>query len=148
MTNEIIGQSRDNKSAIELINSIGIIGEGIKKISETLGGHENRLKDLEDTMRVNGVQEHKLTKSVNQVVITALGGKESAAYLDKSIRAKAYSECNRRIKEKYGIPRRAELPAKEYESCIAYIQKQWSPDYDLKQSIHKANGQQKLSLVN
>lgn len=144
MTNSIVGKSRENNSSMELIKGIGDIGVAIQKIAGQLDNHEDRLANVEDTMRVNGIQEKKLTGIVNKVVVMTLGGKESNAYSDKSIRGKAYSEINNRIKNKYGIPIRGELPAKDYDSAMQFIEN-WSPDYELKQSIKEANQQLKLA---
>lgn len=140
MSNSIVGQSKDNTRSLELIKGIGDIGVAIQKIASQLDNHEDRLANVEDTMRVNGIQEKKLTGLVNKVVLRTLGGKGSNAYADKSVRGKAYSEINSRIKNKYGIPRRGELPAKDYDSAMRFIEN-WTPDYELKQAIKEANQQ-------
>ncbi|MFL2134810.1 ORF6C domain-containing protein [Ruoffia sp. FAM 24228] len=71
--NEIVGQSKDHTNAITLINSIGQIGEAIQAISTQMTNHEKRLSKVEDTMRVNGIQEMKLTSAVNKRVISWRG---------------------------------------------------------------------------
>lgn len=144
MTNSIVGQSKDNKQSVELIEGIGNIGVAIQRIAGQLNNHEDRLSNVEDTMRVNGIQEKKLTGIVNKVVLDTLGGKKSNAYADRSIRGKTYSEINNRIKNKYGIPRRGELPAKDYDSAMQFIEN-WTPDYELKHLIIKANNQLNLA---
>lgn len=144
MSNSIVGQSKDTKQANAMILGIGQIGKSITKIAEQLENHEDRLSSVEDTMRVNGIQEKKLTEKVNLIVVTTLNGKNSNAYQDKSIRGKAYSEINKRIKDKYGIPRRGELPAKDYDSAMKFIAN-WTPDFELKQLIKEANSQMKLA---
>lgn len=144
MTNSIVGQSKDNKQSVELIEGIGNIGVAIQRIAGQLNNHEDRLSSVEDTMRVNGIQEKKLTGIVNRVVLDTLGGKKSNAYADRSIRGKTYSEINNRIKNKYGIPRRGELPAKDYDSAMQFIEN-WTPDYELKYLIIKANNQLNLT---
>lgn len=144
MTNSIVGQSKDNEQSVELIEGIGNIGVAIQKIADQLNNHEDRLSSVEDTMRVNGIQEKKLTEIVNRVVLETLGGKQSNAYADRSIRGKTYSEINNRIKNKYGIPRRGELPAKDYDSAMQFIEN-WTPDYELKNLVIKANNQLNLA---
>lgn len=143
MTNSIVGKSKDHGKSNETILSIGQIGLALQKSAEQLDNHEGRLTDLEDTMRVNGIQERNLTDAVNYVIVTFLGGKSSNAYKSKSIRGKAYSQLNKEIKKKFGIPRRGELPAKDYHTAIDYI-KYWMPDKDLVNEIEELNNQTEL----
>lgn len=139
----IVGQSRDHSQSQQVIMNIGEIGRAIQQSANQLKNHEDRLSNLEDNMRVNGIQERNLTDNVNYVIVKFLGGKSSNAYKSKSIRGKAYSQINKEIKKKFGIPRRGELPAKEYDQAIEYI-KHWMPDKDLVNEIEQSNDQLKL----
>lgn len=139
----IVGQSKDHSQSNQVILTIGEIGKAIQKSADQLKNHEDRLSNLEDNMRVNGIQERNLTDTVNYVVVTFLGGKNSNAYKSKRIRGKAYSQINKEIKKKFGIPRRGELPAKDYDQAIQYI-KYWMPDKDLINEIEHSNDQLKL----
>lgn len=143
MTNSIVGKSKDSKESVQLIKGIGDIGVAIQRIASQLENHEDRLSNVEDTMRVNGIQEKKLTELVNRVVLMSLHGKQSNAYKNKSIRGKSYSELNNKIKNKYGIPRRGELPAKDYDSAMQFIEN-WTPDYELRIEIEQSNKQLEL----
>lgn len=138
--NEIVGQSKDNKSSNDMIEGIGQIGVAIQNISKQLTNHEERISSVEDTMRVNGVQEMKITKLVNRIVVQWLGGKESNAYHDKSLRSRVYSAINSDIKDRFGVPRRAEVPAKDYHDVIRMISN-WELSYVLKNEIRDANNQ-------
>ena len=141
--NEIVGKSQAHEESTELIAGIGQIGIAIQNISTQLKNHEERITSVEDTMRVNGVQEMKITKQVNRVVIGWLGGKESVAYQDRSLRSRVYSAINAEIKDKFGVPRRAEVPAKDYLDVMKLISN-WEMSYQLKSEVANANNQLKL----
>lgn len=143
MKNSIVGLSRENDESKQLIAGISDIGKSIMELASGLQNHEDRLSTMEDTMRVNGIQEKKVTELVNYIIVSTLGGKKSNAYKNKSIRGKAYAEINKRIKDRYGVPRRAELPAKDYDSAMAFIEN-WTPDYELRLMIKEANDQTHL----
>lgn len=135
MTNSIVGQSVDHKEQSELqVQSNALQAKLNEVFQDQLTGHENRITNLEDTMRVNGIQEMKITRAVNRVVLNLLDGKSSKAYQDKSLRGRAYSSINSDIKRKFGIPRRSELPAKDYEVCMEFIE-HWIPDVELAADI-------------
>lgn len=135
MTNEIIGQSKDHNYQV---SEIGVM----RKMLDTLENHEERITNLEDTMRVNAVQETKLTEEVNKKVVGFLEGKKSAAYRDNHIRGKAYSAINKDIRRTFGV-RRKELPAKDFRRAVVFIQN-WQLDNELKDEIFNANRQVNL----
>ena len=135
MTNEIIGQSKDHNYQV---SEIGVM----RKMLDTLENHEERITNLEDTMRVNAVQETKLTEEVNKKVVGFLEGKKSAAYRDNHIRCKAYSAINKDIRRTFGV-RRKELPAKDFRRAVVFIQN-WQLDNELKDEIFNANRQVNL----
>lgn len=143
MTNSIVGQSKDHKVTAENIQQTDVLIDTLQSLNKSIANHEERIVRVEDTMRVNGIQEQKLTESVNRVVVSVLGGKKSQAYADNSVRSKAYSEINKRIKRQFGVPRRGEVPAKNYQECMELIAG-WKPEYDLQQIIKAANSQMEL----
>ena len=91
MTQEIVGQSRDHQNQLK---EIGVM----RKMLDSIENHEERITNLEDTMRVNAVQETVLTEEVNKIVVGFLNGKQAPAYQDRSIRGRAYSSINKDIR--------------------------------------------------
>lgn len=130
MTNEIIGRSKDHGNQIAEIAVM-------RKMLDSIENHEERITNLEDTMRVNAVQETVLTDEVNKVVLAFLNGKQAPAYKDRSIRGRAYSAINKDIRKRFGV-RRKEIPAKEYQEAVVFI-RQWQPDFELKSEISAVN---------
>ncbi len=137
--NEIVGVSKDTGQGQTM--SLAIF-EAINKaqglIAVQVARNEKRITVLEDTMRVNGIQELRLKEVGNKTVIRCLGGKNSKAYSDKSIRAKTFSSIWKAFKRHYGIPRYSELPAKDYQAGMNYLTT-WEPDFELRQEISVSN---------
>ena len=139
MTNSIVGQSRARMEQIQKQNeSKRMQLEMNRLLQEQLDSHEDRIGNLEDTMRVNDVQEDEVSKAVNRVVIGYLDGRDSKAYQGGSLRGRCYASINREIKSKFGIPRRAALHAKDYEKCLRFISN-WILDSDLEDEISSIN---------
>ena len=130
MKQEIIGQSKDHNNQLQEISVM-------RKMLDSIENHEERITNLEDTIRVNAVQETVLTEEVNKVVVNHLGGKQSVAYTNRSIRGRAYSGINKDIRKRFGV-RRKELPAKEYQQAVTFI-RQWQPDFELNNEIQSFN---------
>lgn len=131
-TREIVGHSKDVLADVDDSNQILFL------INQRLNKHNDRISNLEDTMRINGTQELKIRNTANRRVVKWLNGKKSNAYSDNSIRGTAFSRIYHDLKNAFDIPRYGELPAKEYESGLKYVAN-WEPDYDLKIRIEEVN---------
>lgn len=91
-------------------------------------------------MVVDYGQQQALKNAVNRVVMHALGGKDSPAYLDKSTRDKVYSECNRDIQNWFRVNSRNNIPRKRFDEAVEYIQR-WKPSTNTVMMIQQANEQ-------
>lgn len=138
----IVGMSKGHVQSSDLQNESNQLQSQLNRVmQQQLDRHEDRILNLEDTMRVNGIQEQRISSAVNKVILIYLGGKNTPAYKDLSIRGKAFSGINRDIKRKFGIPRRSELPAKDYDDCMKYIQG-WLMDRSLVHEIESINSRE------
>ncbi|SHH74685.1 ORF6C domain-containing protein [Virgibacillus chiguensis] len=112
--------------------------------SETLEQHNERLTSLEETMRIDGAQEHALNKKGKRIVMESLGGKSSPAY--KQMAFKVFSAFWRDFKDYFQIPRYGDLPKKKYEEGLRFIG-MWQPSTSLKIEIDEYNNQQTFNEV-
>jgi len=106
--------------------------------------HDKRISFLEETMRVDGIQERKLQNKGNQIAIEFLGGKDSPAY--RKVARKVFSELWRDFKNHFMIPRYAELPKKQFEEGLRFIG-MWQPSTSLRIEIEQINNQQVMKEV-
>lgn len=101
---------------------------------------EERITALEKNMVVDYDQQCTLRIQVNAVVTKALGGKNSPAYRDKSIRGRIYSECNHDIQNWFCVNSRNNIPRKRFEEAVEYI-RSWRPSTNLSMTIRQTNEQ-------
>ncbi|GKT04498.1 ORF6C domain-containing protein [Furfurilactobacillus entadae] len=102
---------------------------------------DDRLTTLEDTMRVSGPQEMQLKDAVTKRVLTALGGKDSAAYV--TIGRRGFQQCWHDFKKHFQLPRYSELPRIQFSEAMNFIE-MWAPDTEMRLAIQKANAQGEL----
>lgn len=100
--------------------------------------HEDRIKNLEDTMTIDYGQQESLANTVNRSVIDALGGKQSNAY--KEIAKKVFAECNHDLKTYFNVNARNNVPRKCYDEAIEYA-KNWKPCTNTLMLIRGCNAQ-------
>lgn len=105
--------------------------------------HEERITALEETMVIDYNQQRTLAGLVNSVVVDALGGKEAPAYINGSVRGKAYSECNHDIQGWFLVNSRNNIPRKRYEEAVEYI-RNWRPSTNVKMLIRQTNEQTQI----
>ena len=103
-----------------------------------IDNHEDRIKNLEDTMTIDYGQQESLANTVNRSVIDALGGKQSNAY--KEIAKKVFAECNHDLKTYFNVNARNNVPRKHYDEAIEYA-KNWKPCTNTLMLIRGCNAQ-------
>lgn len=107
--------------------------------------HEKRISALETNMTVDYEQQRALRRAVNRVVVEALGGKTSPAYLDKFTRCKVYSECNKDAQDWFHVNSISNVPRKDFDNAIAYIE-QWRPCANTVMMIQNVNSQTQMAV--
>lgn len=130
----IVGKSKGHEVSKTNINAL-------KVITDELENHDDRLSNLEDTMRINGVQEQKIKEAGTRAVMKSLGGKKTPAY--KKLARSAFSKMWNEFKHYFEIPRYGELPAKQYQEGIEFAAT-WEPNQELKMDIKRLNNQTDL----
>lgn len=114
------------------------------ELEEKSQEHDQRITNLEETMRIDGGQEFQIRKKANQIVVEALGGKESPAY--KELGRKAFSEFWRDFKGHFNLPRYGDLPKKKFEDGLRFIG-MWQPSTGLRIGIENTNRQHTIQEV-
>lgn len=107
--------------------------------------HEKRISALETNMTVDYEQQRSLRRAVNRVVVEALGGKTSPAYLDKSTRCKVYSECNKDAQDWFHVNSISNVPRKDFDNAITYIER-WRPCANTVMMIQNVNSQTQMAF--
>ena len=107
--------------------------------------HEKRISALETNMTVDYEQQRSLRRAVNRVVVEALGGKTSPAYLDKSTRCKVYSECNKDAQDWFHVNSISNVPRKDFGNAITYIER-WRPCANTVMMIQNVNSQTQMAV--
>ena len=107
--------------------------------------HEKRISALETNMTVDYEQQRSLRRAVNRVVVEALGGKTSPAYLDKSTRCKVFSECNKDAQDWFHVNSISNVPRKDFDNAITYIER-WRPCANTVMMIQNVNSQTQMAF--
>lgn len=105
---------------------------------------DGRVTYLEDHMRINGLQEQRLQSKGKSKAVESLGGIDSPAY--KQISRRVFSAIWRDFKNHFSIPRYNELPKKQFEDGMKFLN-MWQPSTSLRIEIEELNNQQTMGVI-
>lgn len=142
VTSEVLPSIRKTGSFIGISKEI----QSILLLDSRTVEHEHRITALEGSMVIDYAQQRTLASLVNEIVVKALGGKDSAAYSDKNVRGKTYCECNRDIQRWFRVNSRNNIPRKRFDEAAEYIQR-WHPSMNLSMVIQQTNEQEKICFM-
>ncbi|GKU29283.1 ORF6C domain-containing protein [Clostridium folliculivorans] len=130
---EIKISKNDEFKAISLIHSeVGELIAATLKIKD-------RVESLEQNMTIDYGQQLVIQEVAKYVAIKALGGKDSIAYKDKSVRSSVFSAVWRDYKDYFQINSYRNTPALEFEKAKEYLS-QWKAQGKILRDIDIANG--------
>ena len=105
VTSEVIPSIRktgayQKQSIPEQIKTIAI---GYTELEEKVDTVNEDLQNFKQDMPILGIEESKITSAVRRKGVKCLGGKESEAYQDKSLRGKVYADIYGELKRQFGV---------------------------------------------
>lgn len=103
-----------------------------------IDNHEERIAKLEENTTIDYGQQRVLGSLVNEVVVSALGGKGSNAY--REIGKKVFAECNKDIQRFFNVNSRNNVQQIRFNEAVSYI-KRWKPCTSTQIMIENANAQ-------
>lgn len=75
----------------------------IQKVESRVESVNQDLQEFKMDMPILGIEIDKITAAVKKKGVHCLGGKESNAYKDKSLRGKVYHDIYRELKRQFGV---------------------------------------------
>lgn len=81
---------------------IQLLAKGNVELSEKIEQVDKRIDTLEQDMPLYGCEIEEVKSHINRKGVEVLGGKQSEAYHDASIRGSVYSDMYRQLKREYG----------------------------------------------
>lgn len=94
------GTYQKPKSALEQLQ---LTQQAILEVDEKVMAVDKDLQEFKQDMPILGIEESKITAAVRRKGVNCLGGKESEAYQDRSLRGKVYSDIYSQLKREFGV---------------------------------------------
>lgn len=84
-------------------DQIKTIAIGYTELEEKVDTVNEDLQDFKQDLPILGIEESKITSAVRKKGVYCLGGKDSEAYQDKSLRGKVYADIYGQLKRQFGV---------------------------------------------
>lgn len=120
-------------SIAEMLNKrLALVIDGVDKLDDRVG-------HLENNMTVDFGQQNRLQAMAKQTAILALGGTDSPAYQDRSIRGKVFSAMWRDYKDYFAVASYRDTARVDIDRALAYL-RDWRPQGALKREVELVGG--------
>lgn len=131
------GSYQKPKSVLEQLQ---LAQQAILEVDEKITAVDEDLQNFKQDMPILGIEESRITAAVRKKGVNCLGGKESEAYQDKSLRGKVYADIYSQLKREFGVATYKAIKRSQCESAVSVIQEYELPIV-LKEQITDCNAQ-------
>ncbi len=119
---------------------IRLIAQGNVELEQKIDNVKQDLEQFKQDMPVLGIEENKITSAVRKAGVEILGGKESNAYNDKSLRGKLYSDIYRELKRQFDVTTYKAIKRSQCSMALSVIET-YKPPIALEEQIQSCNAQ-------
>lgn len=123
---------------------IKLLAQGNTELNERVDKVEDKIYSLENDMPLYGCEIEEVSKHVKRRVVNVLGGKDSEAYKDSSVRGQVFSDIYTQIKREYGLVSSYKSIKRKYLADVHdFIDCYELPRY-LEEQINECNAQMRI----
>lgn len=122
---------------------IQLLAQGNVELSQKIDDVNKDLQDFKQDMPILGVEESKITSAVRRKGVQCLGGKESEAYKDNSLRGKVYADIYGQLKREFGVATYKAIKRNQCDQAVTVIDCYQLPIV-LEEAINDCNAQMSL----
>lgn len=123
---------------------IQVIAKGYVELEQEVHDIKYEVTDLKDNMPLYGCEIDEVSNHVKRKAVNVLGGKESEAYRDSSIRGKVFSDIYTQIKREFGLVSSYKSIKRKYLEEVHEFINDYQPPRVLEEDIRNANAQLRM----
>ena len=139
-------QVEKNVKPLSALEQLQLQSRAIFEVNGKIDEVKQELDDFKQDMPLLAVECDKITTAVHKRGVDCLGGKESNAYKDSSLRGKVYQDIYREIKRQFGVSTYKAIKRNQCDLAIGVIEKYELPIILLEQ-INDCNAQMNMGVA-
>lgn len=126
-------------------DKIALLAQGHTELRAEVDEIKAEVKALKDDMPVFQMDTKDIQDALKKKAIETLGGKESNAYHDNSIRGYAFADIQIELRRQFGVKRYDQIKHKDVPIALNIIE-EYKPPIHIRDKIQNANAQQRLDV--
>lgn len=123
---------------------IKLLAQGNTELAERVDRVEDKIGSLENDMPLYGCEIDEVQKLVKRKVVSILGGKDSEAYADRSIRSQTFKDIYCQLKREFGCVATYKSIKRRYIDDVQNFISSYSAPTALAEQISNANSQMNM----
>nr|DAQ78408.1 MAG TPA: hypothetical protein [Caudoviricetes sp.] len=123
---------KKNQKDMTTSEKIHLLAQGNVELEQKIDGVRQELEDFKKTLPLLPADADQINADVNKRVVCALGGKESNAYHNNSLRGKVFSDIWHELKRQFGVTRYKDIRREQFADAIAVVD-----DYELPMALQE-----------
>lgn len=140
------GQYGQARLPMTIPEQIQLIAQGHVELKAEIDSVKEDLEQFKMNMPILGIEIDRITAAVHNRGINALGGKESNAYNDRSLRGRVYSDIYRELKRQFGCTTYKAIRRNQCDHAISVIDEYELP-FVLAEAIRDCNAQISMGVA-
>lgn len=133
----------NKKKPLTAIEQLQLTQQAVLEVKEQIDNVNKDLQDFKQDLPLLAIECERITKAVKTKGVDVLGGKQSEAYRDNSLRHKVYSDIYGEIKRQFGVNSYKALKRNQCEKAVGVIG-EYQPPMIIAEEIADANAQMNL----
>ena len=143
VTSEVLPSIRKTgtyQKPMSALDQIMLAQKALLEVNDKVQAVDADLQEFKKDMPLLGIEESKITSAVKRKGVKCLGGKNSEAYHDSSIRQKVFSDIYRELKRQFGVGTYKAIKRGACERAIKIVEG-YEPPLVLAELIEDCNAQ-------
>ena len=126
VTSEVLPSIRKNGAysiPMTTEGQIKLLAQGHTELVERINDVNNDLQEFKRDMPLLALECQRITRAKNQKVVPLMGGKDSPAYKDNSLRGKVYSDIDAQLRREFGVDTYKAIKRSQCDMAVNIINK-------------------------
>ncbi len=119
---------------------IQLLAMGNVELNQKVDNLDKKIDRLELDLPILGIEIDRITSAAKKKGVECLGGKNSEAYQDKSLRGKVYNDIYRELKRQFGVSTYKAIKRSQCDTAVSIIGEYQLP-YVLLEQVQLKNSQ-------
>lgn len=140
---EQMEQEVNQPRKLSALEQLKLQNEAILEVNEKIDAVDQDLQDFKHDLPLLGCDMDRITTAVKKMGVECLGGKDTPAYQDKSLRGKVYSDIYDQLKRQFGVSTYKSIKRNQCDTAVSIVHNYQLPMV-LLDEITDANAQMSL----